>query len=152
MKKYVVIALSVSGMGNKIFKSKDVISEDQLPPGRAAELVVGGYIKEQSEEVVETSPLPPPKGEMVVEPPPAPEVKSELEVVGGGENLSPAPSEVVEPNAQTEEEEFKAALLEEERQKDELARNLKADEEAKKKLANDKKAADKKAKGGKKGK
>lgn len=45
MKKYEVIALSVGGMANKIFKSKEVVREDQFKPGRAEELVLQGFLK-----------------------------------------------------------------------------------------------------------
>jgi hypothetical protein len=46
MKKYEVIALSVGGLSNKIFNSKEIVSEDAFEKGRADELVQKGFLKE----------------------------------------------------------------------------------------------------------
>ena len=45
MKKYKVIALSVGGASNKIFRSGDVVTDADFAPGHAEKLVKGGYIK-----------------------------------------------------------------------------------------------------------
>lgn len=47
-KKYLILALYVQGKGKNIFKSKDVVSEDQL--NNIPELIKGGYIKEILDE------------------------------------------------------------------------------------------------------
>lgn len=46
MKQYEVIALSVGGANNKIFNSRDKVTEDNFKEGRAEELVAGGFLKE----------------------------------------------------------------------------------------------------------
>lgn len=51
MKKYKVIALTVGGRGNKIFKSKDIVTEDQFLPGHIDELVKNGFIAPFEEEI-----------------------------------------------------------------------------------------------------
>lgn len=51
MKKYKVIALTVGGRGNKIFKSKDIVTEDQFLPGHIGELVKNGFILPVEEDV-----------------------------------------------------------------------------------------------------
>lgn len=42
--EYKVIALSVGGLGNKIFKAGDVVTERNFPEGNAAELVEKGFL------------------------------------------------------------------------------------------------------------
>ena len=46
VKKYKVIALSVGGLGNKIFNSRDIVTEDNFPRGNAEELVKQGFLME----------------------------------------------------------------------------------------------------------
>lgn len=46
MKKYEVIALSVSGLGGKMFNAKDIVTEANFPKGNAPELVKQGFLKE----------------------------------------------------------------------------------------------------------
>lgn len=45
MKKYKVIALSVGGLGNKIFNAGDIVLENNFIPGRADELVKQGFLE-----------------------------------------------------------------------------------------------------------
>lgn len=47
MKKYKVIALSVGGLGNKIFNAGDIVLESNFIPGRADELVKQGFLEPQ---------------------------------------------------------------------------------------------------------
>jgi hypothetical protein len=51
-KKYVVIPLSLSGMGNKIFHNGDIVTGDQVAiNGRTVEgLIKDGFIKEMTEK------------------------------------------------------------------------------------------------------
>lgn len=51
MKKYKVIALSVSGKGKKIFESGDTVTEDNFPEGNAEALVKTGHLKHMDEPV-----------------------------------------------------------------------------------------------------
>ena len=44
MKKYRVKSLSISGLGNNIYRSGDVVNESNFPLGRAEELVLAGHI------------------------------------------------------------------------------------------------------------
>jgi hypothetical protein len=44
MKKFIVIALAVSGNGNKVFKSGDKVTEKNFPPGNTADLVKNGFL------------------------------------------------------------------------------------------------------------
>jgi len=53
MKKYQVIALSLGGLGNKIFKSGNIVTEKNFIEGRAEELVKQGFLKEVPEEEAE---------------------------------------------------------------------------------------------------
>ena len=46
MKKYTVIALSVSGLKNKIFRHGDEVTENSFLPGRAEELARKEFLKE----------------------------------------------------------------------------------------------------------
>lgn len=46
MRKFRVIALSVGGMNNKVYKSQDVVNEDNFPEGNADKLVKGKFLKE----------------------------------------------------------------------------------------------------------
>lgn len=50
---YEVIALSVGGKGNKIFKFGEIVTEAQFPNGNAAELVEKGFLKAVKEPVSE---------------------------------------------------------------------------------------------------
>lgn len=57
MKKYKVIALSVGGPGNKIYKSGDIVTEKNFREGRADELVKLCFLKEEKiEEENKTNP------------------------------------------------------------------------------------------------
>jgi hypothetical protein len=49
MKKYIVVALSVGGLSNKIFNSGDAVDEDNFEPGHADALVEQGFLKQISE-------------------------------------------------------------------------------------------------------
>lgn len=51
MRKFKVIALSVSGRGKKIYSSGDEVDENGFPEGIADELVKGNYIREITDEV-----------------------------------------------------------------------------------------------------
>lgn len=53
MKRYKVIALSVGGRGNKIFKSGDEVNEDCFLPGHVEELVSGMFLQPIAEKVDE---------------------------------------------------------------------------------------------------
>jgi hypothetical protein len=52
MQQYKVIALSVSGRSNKIFKSEDVVKESDFAPGMAEQLVKRGFLRYYFPEVV----------------------------------------------------------------------------------------------------
>lgn len=43
-KKYKVIALSVGGARNKVYKSGDIVTAESFPPGNAEKLVATGFI------------------------------------------------------------------------------------------------------------
>lgn len=49
MKKYLVIALSVGGLGNKIYKSGASVTEKNFPNGNCPDLVKKGFLKEDGE-------------------------------------------------------------------------------------------------------
>lgn len=49
MAKYKVIALSVGGLGNKVFKLNDEVSENNFPKGHAEELVKKGFLAKAEE-------------------------------------------------------------------------------------------------------
>ena len=72
MKSYTVIALSVGGLGKKIFNSGDTVYEDNFIPGREEELVKQGFLKPNHSNVM-------PELEIPDEPEPhvAPEIISE---------------------------------------------------------------------------
>lgn len=61
MKSYTVIALSVGGLGKKIFNSGDTVYENNFRPGRAEELVAQGFLKPNEHDVM-------PEIEQVTEP------------------------------------------------------------------------------------
>ncbi len=44
MKKYIVKSLAVSGLGNKVFRCRAEVNENNFPPGRAEELVKSGHL------------------------------------------------------------------------------------------------------------
>ncbi|MBC7486101.1 MAG: hypothetical protein H7282_05065 [Cytophagaceae bacterium] len=50
MGHYKVIALSVGGLGNKIFDYNDFVTSENFHEGRALELVKSGFLKEVTEE------------------------------------------------------------------------------------------------------
>jgi len=50
MKHYEVIALSVGGPNNKIYRSRDIVREDNFRPGRAEELVTLGFLRPLPED------------------------------------------------------------------------------------------------------
>ena len=52
MKHYKVIALSVAGLGNKIFSAGDSVTEDHFIPGRADNLVTEGLLEQVGEDNV----------------------------------------------------------------------------------------------------
>ena len=45
MKEYIVIALSVGGLNNKIFNSGDIVNENQFVQGHAEKLVAQGFLE-----------------------------------------------------------------------------------------------------------
>lgn len=45
MPKYKVIALSVGGLGNKIYNAGDIVTEANFPAANVANLVKGGYLE-----------------------------------------------------------------------------------------------------------
>lgn len=49
-KTYIVIALSVGGLGNKIFKSGDEVKENNFYEGHADKLVDQGFLKLKEEK------------------------------------------------------------------------------------------------------
>ena len=49
MKKYTVIPLSMGGLGNKIFKAGETVTEANFPKGNIDRLVKEGFLKEISE-------------------------------------------------------------------------------------------------------
>lgn len=53
MKKYTVIVLALSGIGNQIFKAGDTVTEENFPSGNCAKLVEQGFL-EPVKEVAET--------------------------------------------------------------------------------------------------
>jgi len=50
MANYKVIALSVGGKGNKIYKSGDVVTEKHFPDGNINSLIKGGFLQPCDEE------------------------------------------------------------------------------------------------------
>ncbi len=46
MRKFKVIALSVGGLNNKIFRSGDMVQENNFPQGNVDTLVKEGFLKE----------------------------------------------------------------------------------------------------------
>lgn len=50
MKTYKVIALSVGGLGNKIFESGDIVTDENFAQGRTIDLVAQGFLEEEAEE------------------------------------------------------------------------------------------------------
>ena len=46
MKKYIVVALAVTGHGKKIHRSTDEVTEGDFPEGVAVKLVESGHLKE----------------------------------------------------------------------------------------------------------
>ena len=51
MKTYKVKSLTISGLGNNIYRSGDVVSASNFPSGRAEELVLAGHLEEHSGDV-----------------------------------------------------------------------------------------------------
>jgi hypothetical protein len=49
MQKYIVIALSLGGLNNKIYDSGDIVGTDCFPEGHAEELVKKGFLKSVKE-------------------------------------------------------------------------------------------------------
>jgi hypothetical protein len=49
MKKYIVISLTVGGLGNKIFNYGDIVNESSFPKGNAERLVANGFLKPATE-------------------------------------------------------------------------------------------------------
>lgn len=45
MKKFKVVVLSLGGLGNKIFESGDIVSEDAFPVGSVEKLVEQGFLE-----------------------------------------------------------------------------------------------------------
>jgi len=58
MRKFKVIALSVSGKGKKIYSSGDEVLESGFPDGIVDDLVKGKYIKEVEESKAEKETKP----------------------------------------------------------------------------------------------
>jgi hypothetical protein len=58
MKKYIVVALSVGAMSNKIFESGDIVNEDAFPEGHAEKLVGEGFLKPYDESASEAEKTP----------------------------------------------------------------------------------------------
>lgn len=50
MAKYKVIALSVGGLGKKIFNSGDIVTDKNFPAGNAEKLVKQGFLEEIQEK------------------------------------------------------------------------------------------------------
>lgn len=53
MEKYKVIALSVGGLGNKIFSAGDIVEAKNFPAGNAEKLVHQGFLEKVEEKKVE---------------------------------------------------------------------------------------------------
>lgn len=49
-KNYIVIALCVGGLGNKIFNEGDTVTEKNFPEGNAEKLVEQGFLKSTDED------------------------------------------------------------------------------------------------------
>ena len=49
MKKYIVISLTVGGLGNKIFNYGDIVNETNFPKGNIEALVRNGFLREAEE-------------------------------------------------------------------------------------------------------
>ena len=56
--KYTVLTLSLSGLGNAMFKAGDVVTEANFPSGRTKELVEQGFLAEGAQEAENTSTEP----------------------------------------------------------------------------------------------
>lgn len=66
---YKVIALSVGGRRNKIFKSGDEVTADDFPPGTCPDLVAKGFLEEvKRPEVAFAKPVVEKNGPPAVEP------------------------------------------------------------------------------------
>ncbi|MFN8317147.1 MAG: hypothetical protein U0T32_11940 [Chitinophagales bacterium] len=50
MKKFKVIVLSLSGLGNKIFESGDTVTQDAFPEGTVDKLVKEGFLEPLDDE------------------------------------------------------------------------------------------------------
>lgn len=57
MKKFKVIVLSLSGLGNKIFESGDTVTQDAFPEGTVDKLVKEGFLSPLDGEESEKSDL-----------------------------------------------------------------------------------------------
>jgi len=54
MKKYIVISLTVGGLGNKIFNHGDIVNETNFPKGNIEALVRNGFLREAEESETES--------------------------------------------------------------------------------------------------
>jgi hypothetical protein len=55
---YKVVSLTVSGLGKKIHRNGDIVTDADFPTGRAKELVKLGFLKEAGESEVKKVELP----------------------------------------------------------------------------------------------
>ena len=84
MKHYKVKALSVGGLGNKVFKHGDCVKESQFKPGRADELVQLGFLTLEREDspADEKLEIAPGSGKEHIDKITAAELKEKLDAAG----------------------------------------------------------------------
>lgn len=52
MKKFTVLVLALSGVGNRVFNAGDTVTEANFPAGNCEKLVEQGFLEEVKEEEV----------------------------------------------------------------------------------------------------
>lgn len=56
MKTYKVLSINVTGLGNTLYFSGDIVKENNFPPGNADDLVLRRHLKVHDEEATEAEP------------------------------------------------------------------------------------------------
>lgn len=94
MQKFIVKSLAVSGLGKKIFRHGDFVTEENFPKGNFKELLEKKHIEEVPDESGKSTELPPPPPVI----PPADPVKTNPE-----EEEEEAEEEIEDTNATKEQ-------------------------------------------------
>lgn len=103
MSKYKVIALSVGGLGNKIYSAGDIVTEANFPAGNAANLVKGGYLELIPETANPQASTETPTEQPATNQATAEEVKEETATTETVENAPVVEEDTEEPKWETEE-------------------------------------------------